>query len=787
MTFARRCGLAVAVLSSALCAATGTCGLSAHAHAQAPAQEPAGAPEPVASPPRVVSLPPIEIAPEVELPADGRVEVRVLVAPDGSATIERCAASEAVCAQIEAAMHAARFRPAQRGGVAIAARVQLALVIARAPEPNASGATTVEPASAEPAATANAPVANAPAQTAAAGESQYELGAKAHTVPPQPGMRRLELAEMRDLPGAFGDPFRAVDILPGVVPVLSGLPYFYVRGAPPAGTLFIYDDIPMPTLYHLAILPAVIHPRMVGPIRLYSGVAPARYGRLTGGVVVGEGPELPDGNTHAEAELRLLDVSAYLQTPALGGTLTSAVRYGYPALLLSVFSPEVDLQYWDYQLRYTGDTSARVRFDLVALGSYDAVRFAKEPDNNVTIMFHRIEPRVIVRDGSTEYGAAMLLGFDQSTLGAEFSLQSMRLGPRAWYEHRYSDAVKLRLSADMVGITGYFHSIQTGDMGGGQVRDKLVGDVPARSLWGVQAELALRPSQLLELQLGARADAWLQGAGAEAVLDPRARVILHVAPELDLHVAGGVVHQPAVFYIPLPGIVDVAIDNGLQGAVQSEAGIGWDTPLDFRAELQLFLHHYDNLVFTDAITLRDSLETVCETIGCPDGVQVPDRISGYSYGAELFLRRPFTQRLSGMISYTLAWSAVDDVAGLPYTPTWDVRHVLNLVLQWNMGEGFSSGARFSLRSGKLHGEFVIDEQLKLAREERRMPMFERLDLELAYAWTTWWGRMRVALEWFNATFSREPSEIICSGEPRRCRVEYLPAIALPNLGVRGEI
>src|SRR5205814_10180118 len=124
--------------------------------------------------------------------------------------------------------------------------------------------------------------------------------------PKQPGMRRLELAEMRDLPGAFGDPFRAVDALPGVVPVLSGLPYIFVRGAPPAGTLYVYDDIPVPTLYHLGIGPAVMPPRMVGPVRLYSGVAPARYGRLTGGVVVGEGPEPPDGSTHAEAELRLL-------------------------------------------------------------------------------------------------------------------------------------------------------------------------------------------------------------------------------------------------------------------------------------------------------------------------------------------------------------------------------------------------------------------------------------------------------------------------------------------------
>src|SRR5690606_32351384 len=109
--------------------------------------------------------------------------------------------------------------------------------------------------------------------------------ARARWVRPPPGALRLELEETRDLPGAFGDPFRAIEALPGVTPILSGVPYFYVRGAPPSGTLYVYDDIPLPALFHLGLGPAVVHPRMVGPIRLYSGVPPARFGRLIGGVI----------------------------------------------------------------------------------------------------------------------------------------------------------------------------------------------------------------------------------------------------------------------------------------------------------------------------------------------------------------------------------------------------------------------------------------------------------------------------------------------------------------------
>lgn len=650
-----------------------------------------------------------------------------------------------------------------------------------APEAAREPVIDTRPAAPEEAASSAEPEAAPTAST----EDLPSYGATARVVKPEPGVRRLELEEMRDLPGAFGDPYRAVDALPGVVPVVSGLPYVFVRGSPPAGTLYVYDDIPVPTLYHLAFGPAVIHPRMVGPVRLYSGVAPARYGRLTGGVVVGEGPARPDGRTHAEAELRLLDLSGYVQTPGLGGDVTGAVRYGYPALLLSIFSPDVSLAYWDYQLRYAAPLSTSDRFELVALGSYDAFGDTQDPNNDVTITFHRVEPRLIRRIDRSEYGAALLLGWEQSGLGSEFDLSATRISPRVWLESRFDHGTRLRLSADLVGVSGSFSGAPA-DPNAGRARETLFGDLPARSMWGVQAELGLVPLDDVELDLGARADAWVQSGGAEGVLDPSARVTWHTSETVDVHAAGGVVHQPAVFYIPLPGIVDVATSQGLQAAIQTEAGVGWDTPLELRAEVQAFVHFYQNLVFVDALALEESFDMICNAIDCA-GAELADRIDGMSYGTELFLKRSVEEDVSGWVSYTLAWSDVDDVAGVPYTPTWDVRHLANLVLQWRMGGGFSAGGRLHGRSGKLNGEFLLDDTLMLARDEHRLPWFARLDLQVAYAWQPNWGRMRVSLEWFNVTLAQEPIDMACTGSPRTCRTIYLPAIFFPNLGVRGEI
>jgi hypothetical protein len=755
----------------------------------------------------VLSLPELTIPDGVALPEPGLVEATIAVDAEGHARVETCLAPSEICGLVRDAIDRASFEPARRDGAPIAARVRIALRVAEPAQPAAAdeaasaapsvaasptaGAEsgTPSPAAASPAASSTGAVTpepdGSPPQAATRLGSHGEYGAEARVQQlHQPGMRRLELAEMRDLPGAFGDPFRAVEALPGIVPVLSGLPYFFVRGSPPAGTLYFYDDIPVPTLYHLAVGPAVIHPRMVGPIRLYSGVAPARYGRLTGGVVVGEGPAAADGETHAEAELRLLDVSGYLQTQGLGGDVTAAVRYGYPALLLTIFSPDVSLAYWDYQLRYAAKLSPIDRFELVALGSYDSFGVADEPDQAISITFHRLEPRLIRRIGRDEFGAALLFGWEQSALGSGFQLQASRLAPRLWFEHRFTSRSRLRLSADMQGVSGHFSSTGGNDLTE-ESRNSLVGDVPARSVWGVQGELTLRPSTALEVQFGARGDAWVQGSGVEAVLDPRLRVIVHATEEFDVHVAAGVVHQPAVFFVPLPGIADLANDRGLQTALQSEAGVGWDTPLDLRAEIQFFLHGYKNLVFTDTLFLGDSFDMICENIDCM-GASVPSRIDGLSYGLEVFLKRPITEALSGFVSYTVAWSAIDHIAGLPYTPTWDVRHVANVVLQWQIGAGFSAGLRWFFRSGKVQGDFSVGDRLQLTRDETRLPGFSRLDLEVAYAWKTFWGRMRVALEWFNATLTREPQDLLCEGVPRSCRVRYLPAIFFPNLSVRGE-
>ncbi|HEY8428289.1 MAG TPA: hypothetical protein VIL20_07940 [Sandaracinaceae bacterium] len=121
-----------------------------------------------------------------------------------------------------------------------------------------------------------------------------------------------------------------------------------------------------------------------------------------------------------------------------------------------------------------------------------------------------------------------------------------------------------------------------------------------------------------------------------------------------------------------------------------------------------------------------------------------------------------------------------------------MRHVLDVVVAYDSRAGFSAGVRAFLRSGTVQGfTFVTGNDPSLDRYEQQLPAFARLDLVLAYAWTTSWAHFRVSLEWVNATFfaGGEPLGIDCEDVTRRpdgpCPVTRLPPLFFPNLGIRG--
>lgn len=814
----------------------GTVGKSATPPLASPAETlaPAGA-----QPPIVVRLEPIRLGSELALAtavsssADANVDVFVVIDRDGRAKLDDPSAPVALHDAIESALAASQFQPARANGATVPARVRvrlpsLALPLPDGPAavpatqplgPRVTGAAPPPAASAVPASAAASTTspptaatgplqppassgrgASKPPATPDSGETPT-FGARGRVErPASPTVQHLESQELRELPGAFGDPFRVLDTLPGVVPALSGLPYVYVRGAPPAGTVYYYDGIQVPQLFHLALGPAVVHPALISGVDFYPSVAPARYGRYTGGVLAGGArPSTPPAAVGGELELRLIDINGMLEVPVGGGSLRVAGRYGYPGPILGLISPDVDLAYWDYQTQLSLPITPRDRFELTWFGSFDRVgsNNSRIRVSTITLEFHRAELRLIHEAGRWEFGSALQLGWDRSAFEGGLNVSSARIGPRVYAAWRGDRGLRLRLGADLIGSVGKIAAPKNQDLSEVEIIvPPYAADVAGRSVGGAYAELSWPVEPDLTLDLGLRSDLWLTGSRVQSAVDPRFSVTWRSQPKLEWHAAVGLGHQPAVFLIPLPGIADVGLDHGLQTAVQTEAGVRIELPLDVRLESNLYFQYLTRNLFPDLVL--DTAES-CDSLPVQIAELAPrcrdryPRASAVAYGLELFLHRNMTERLSGWLSYTLGWANAHADEGYSFTPSFDVRHLANLVLQYTIVDGFEVGARLHFRTGKMANmTFLRDGPI---RYEQRLPAFVRADVMLGYRWHTSWAKLRLALEWWNLTFSREATGIQCTEGPEigrnplkatPCKVTYAPAIFLPNIGLRAD-
>jgi outer membrane receptor protein involved in Fe transport len=209
-----------------------------------------------------------------------------------------------------------------------------------------------------------------------------------------PDSEPITRASARELPGSFGDPLRAVEAEPGVTPIVSGLPYFFVRGAPPASIGIFIDGIEVPLLYHAFFGPSVIHPGLFERVDLYKGAAPVSYGRYAGAIIATE-TRAPAYELNGEASMRIIDAGALVEAPFADGRGSALVagRYSYTGLVLSLLS-NTKLQYWDYQTLDAYRLSRASTLSVFAFGAFDLFE-SGEPNLEGQIggqtQFHRMD------------------------------------------------------------------------------------------------------------------------------------------------------------------------------------------------------------------------------------------------------------------------------------------------------------------------------------------------------------------------------------------------------------
>jgi hypothetical protein len=628
------------------------------------------------------------------------------------------------------------------------------------------------------------------------------------------------------MPGAFGDPFRAIEALPGVVPMQSGLPYFYIRGAPPNDNGYYVDGIRVPLLFHVGVGEGVIHPALIDHVDFFPGAAPASYGGVAGATIAGQTRE-PASTPHGEVNLRAIDAGALLEAPLDDGrgSVLVAGRYGYPGPIVGAITPSIKLDYWDYQTRATWRFADHDTLGIFAFGSHDYLARdqtgAPVMDQNgnarsITTLqevlvsdFHRVDLRWdhVFGNGDGHMRLAATVGYDSQGAAPTYATD-YSAATRLQIEAKLAQTVRLRGGAD-ARYDKYGFKLGV-PVPGGESFPSTANPPPTNVTVGAHADVVWRPSPRVEIVAGARFDvfqsarATAPGATTQAstivpAFDPRLSTRVTLADAVAWISTFGISHQYPTLRVGAVPPSEVSVPgfpfgvSQLQTVAQASQGIEIALPAELTATVTGFLSGWSGL--TD-------LTANCVQLSPPDGPHTcpnDQPVRGRAYGLELLLRRPLSRKLTGWLSYTLSRSTREahfiTPSGGEATATilgdYDRTHVLNAMAAYDLGRRWRLGARFVFFTGLPYSIEVPPTFIPLPPlNDHRYQPFYRADVRLEKRWPL--GKERsiaFVAEVQNVTLTKEEYGSSCSemniggSAMTTCANNELGPVTIPSVGV----
>jgi hypothetical protein len=713
------------------------------------------------------------------------------------------------------------FTPARREGKPVAARIRAKVRFHEEPAPSAAAPTDRTPGSA--AATPTAPPESAPS-------TPVEVTVRGTRR--EIGETTLSADDVQQMPGAFGDPFRAIEALPGVLPAVSGLPFFYIRGAPPNDNQYLVDGIRVPLLFHVGIGAGVLHPRLIDHIDFYPGAAPAEYGGSAGAVIAGR-TRNPATEPRREINVRLIDAGALVEYPfdEGRGSVLVAGRYGYPGPIIGAVTSSVRLGYWDYQARGTFALDDHNSVGVFAFGSHDYLGTAQTNNGRVGPIveqlasdFHRVDLRYDHNWHDGHLGVATTLGYDsqggtgEGDHAAVTTVTDLSAALRLEAEQQLSPAVRLRGGAGAWFDHYDFAQGSAPTDNGGSLAPQVPSSAdppPTNVTAAAHADVVLRVTPDVEIVPGARVGIFASmrangPSGAQTTttvpaVDPRLSARVTVAPGVAFLSALGLSHQYPVLRVGAIPAMLLSVpgfslgDSQLQNVAQASQGVEVALPGDFTLTATGFFSRWWGLTDLTSNCIQIMPAMTPPTTGnpppapyaCPNNQPV----HGLAYGAEILLRRPLSKRLSGWLSYTLSRSVREEhfvtASGGDATATvasdYDRTHVFNAILSYDLGMHWRAGGRFLFLSGTPYSNLAGNVPVPPYNAQRDAPFF-RLDVRLEKRWPLGKdGYIAFIAEGQNVTLSKEvtPFGLSCQGTPTttQCRHSAVGPITIPSLGV----
>jgi len=628
-------------------------------------------------------------------------------------------------------------------------------------------------------------------------------------------VRSLKREEFLTLPGANGDPVKAVQNLPGVA--RTGFSSnIIIQGSAPQDTSYLLDDLSVPLVFHFGGLTSVVMPEAIDSVDYLSAGYGPEYSRAMGGIV-GLHTKTPTfERTKGLAFVDTMKSGGLIEGPIdeKSSYLVSA-RYSYLGYVLAAAlkdNDQFDLtlapSFYDVSAIYFNHLNASDDFKFTTITSHDELKFIlKQPvktdpsirgnfDNETS--FVRFIPQWTHKYSDESQGKISLgLGRDwvQVDFGSNFfQLATYVADLRAEQEARYTKSWTSFFGVDskfqhsdysfqlpsFSGQGGVRNPISTGQTINAMVsRDDVDPGFYFKNVFDLTS-LKLEHKLMPSLRL----DYFTQTH--QTLLAPRISDRYQMSESLTLKAATGIYYQP-----PQPQEIDSNYGNpnlrapyAYHFAFGVEKDFKENRPSGFNLTAGPFYKNFQNLVIQSS------------RVNNVGGVLTPERYNnegtGEAYGAEILLKWQ-AKNVSSFISYTLSQSSRTEPDAGTHLFQYDQTHNFNWVASFDRGNWkYSSRLRFvtgnpqtPITSAVFDSDNDVYIPVRGAIYSSRLAPFFSADIRIDKKWIYETWILSAYLDVQNLTNYKNPESVTYSYDySQNQTVNGLPL--LPTLGLQGE-
>ncbi len=616
----------------------------------------------------------------------------------------------------------------------------------------------------------------------------------------------LTAEQVFTVPGSAGDTLKAVLNLPGAARPPFGAGLLVLRGSAPGDSKVFLESQQIPQLYHFGGIRSTYAPAFLQSVEFVPGNFSVDYGRAQGGIIDVRVRDPRQDGFHGQADVNFYDVGVEMEGGLGNGwSIGGAARRSWIDTILPLFIPkDANLsfstapRFYDFQFIAAWNPDASQKLRLIFYGSMDRlVAILDKPMRDPTIT-GALDARVSFYNLQAEYQKTFAPNFRQDTsvviglqeiqtqIGPQyfFDLNVRRLSLRSTWTYGFSPEWELRGGIDA-------------EMGRAAISVNLPNatgpnPLPPSSLpqIGAQlttmyyspaffAELRWAPLPNLSILPGVRAN-WFSDINQWAV-DPRLLARWEVVPGTVLRGAVGLYQQA-----PNPQKTNTATGNPFllpERSLQTSVGVGQRIVDGVSLDVTAFYKDLTQQAISNSNSNFD-----------PAAARYTSTGTGQIYGLEMLLKVAIGDSFSGWLAYSYQRSLRTDppTAQVPFD--FDQPNNLTVLGTYQLGRGWSAGARFRLVSGNPYTPIkssVFDSATGVFVPEygetntERLATFWAIDLRIDKVWTFKDWTLTLYLDTQNVT-NRKNQEGWTYNYDYTDRTPTTGLPILPILGLKGE-